>query len=115
MKNGASLHDVDEHLKTLRALGVPYTDELIENAESDARAQATTPGRVDVSGLEERYGESVNARDFDGQAYHITEMDALVAYLQVIGTMVDFDKARDVEAFGEKEESQNPEEVEEAH
>lgn len=115
MKNGASLHDVDEHLKTLRALGVPYTGEMIENAESDARAQATTPGRVDVSGLEERYGESVNARDFDGQAYHITEMDALVAYLQVIGTMVDFDKARDVEAFGEKEESQNPEEVEEAH
>jgi cytochrome c oxidase cbb3-type subunit 2 len=31
-------------------------------------------------------------RDFDGLPGQITEMEALVAYLQVLGTMVDFTK-----------------------
>ncbi|HOO82019.1 MAG TPA: cytochrome-c oxidase, cbb3-type subunit II [Alphaproteobacteria bacterium] len=97
LKKGAKLHSLDKHLKVLRITGVPYSDEMIENAEKDAAAQATGEDRADISGLQERYGEKVNARDFDGQENMISEMDALVAYLQVLGTMVDFEAAQQVE------------------
>ena len=110
LNNAANLQGLGDHLKTLRALGVTYKDEMIENAERDAQTQGTSVGRVDTTDLEERYGEDVNARDFDGQPAHLTEMDALVAYLQVLGTMVDFEKARDVENFGQLEEAQAEEE-----
>ncbi len=97
MKNGARLHDLDKHLKTLRLVGVPYTDEMIENAVQDAKAQAIGGDRADIDGLVSRYGENVNARDFDGQPNFISEMDALIAYLQVLGTFVDFKSVKNVE------------------
>ena len=75
------------HLVANSRVGVPYTQEMIANAEFDMRAQATPD--ADTAGLEERY---VNVRfgDFDGQPGALTEMDALVAYLQMLGTLVDF-------------------------
>ncbi len=94
---GAKLHDLGAHLKALRAVGVPYTDEMIAEAVNDANVQATGEDRVDISGLQDRYGENVNARDFDGQPDMVSEMDALVAYMQVLGTMIDFDAANEVE------------------
>lgn len=97
MYRGAKLHDIANHLKTLKALEVPYTDEMIESAIKDAVSQATGDIRTDISGLQSRYGEKVNARDFDGQPNMVSEMDALIAYLQVIGTMVDFEEAQKVE------------------
>lgn len=97
MHKGAKLHDLKKHLKALRVVGVPYTDEMIENAEMDALRQATGEARIDTSGLTERYGENVNLGDFDGQPQLISEMDALVAYLQVLGTMVDFEATRDID------------------
>lgn len=69
-------------------VGVPYTQEAIDKAAEDLVAQADP--NADSSGLQARYGGKVNARDFDGDATKVTEMDALVAYLQVLGTMVDF-------------------------
>jgi len=101
MNRGAELHDIKDHLKTLQAVGVPYTDEMVEWAKKDAMAQATGPARTSTDGLMERYGENVNARDFDGQPHMVSEMDALVAYLQVLGTMVDFEAASDVEGGSE--------------
>ncbi|MHA7850431.1 cytochrome-c oxidase, cbb3-type subunit II [Roseovarius sp.] len=74
-------------LKTHALVGVPYTDEMIENAAADFRAQIDPFG--DYDGLIERYGEKVNVRNFDGQA-GISEADALIAYLQMLGTLVDF-------------------------
>lgn len=97
-KNGADLADLPKHLKTLRALGVPYTDDMIEHATVDAEVQAIGGMRADISGLQERYGKNVNARDFDGNPAMISEMDALIAYLQVLGTMVDFNATKNVEA-----------------
>ena len=102
MERGASLHDLDKHLKTLRVMGVPYTDEMVEWAEKDAVIQATGAARTDTSGLENRYGENVISRDFDGQPHFISEMDALVAYLQVLGTMVDFESAKAIELSKER-------------
>jgi cytochrome c oxidase cbb3-type subunit 2 len=97
MREGADLDKMGKHLKTLAILGDPYTEEMIEMAAKDAKAQALGEMRADISGLQERYGEDVNARDFDGQPEFISEMDALVAYLQVLGTMVDFQATAELE------------------
>src|SRR5215831_17484539 len=79
---------ITAHLTASRAVGVPYTDEQIEHAAADLRAQANAddPG---VKDFLKRYPKA-NARDFDGNPTKITEMDALVAYLQMLGTLVDF-------------------------
>ena len=86
----AKLHDIGKHLEALRIVGVPYTDEMIENAYRDAVAQATGDDSDHIDGFYERYGEKTAARDFDGNDKLISEMDAMIAYLQVLGTMVDF-------------------------
>jgi cytochrome c oxidase cbb3-type subunit 2 len=84
----ADLSELPERLATLRAVGVPYTDEQIESAAFDARAQVDPFGDL-ADGLLERYGEATALRDFDGQPGLPTEMDAMVAYLQVLGRLVD--------------------------
>jgi cytochrome c oxidase cbb3-type subunit 2 len=80
---------IDEHLIALSRVGVPYSDADIEKAREDVIAQAGTAGAGDLA---ERY-PGAQVRDFDGDPAQITEMDALVAYLQVLGTMVDVDAA----------------------
>lgn len=85
--HGVSLRDIGKLMKSYRTSGVPYTDEMIENAYNDAKVQASAD--TDTSGLLKRYGTKVNARDFDGQPNMVSEMDALIAYLQVLGTLAD--------------------------
>ncbi|MCB9957888.1 MAG: cytochrome-c oxidase, cbb3-type subunit II [Rhodospirillaceae bacterium] len=80
--------DIADHLWANSAVGVPYTEEMIAAAYEDLLAQADA--EADWSGLEERYGDNVVTGDFDGDPERLTEMDALVAYLQVLGTMVNF-------------------------
>jgi len=79
--------DIDERLATMRAVGVPYTDAMIQNARADLEAQAKPD--ADGSGLQARYARARQGA-FDGDASRVTEMDALVAYLQMLGTLVDF-------------------------
>ncbi len=69
-------------------LGVPYTDEMIANAVDDVRTQATDDAQ-DADALAKRYPKA-QSRDFDGNPGRITEADALIAYLQMLGTLVDF-------------------------
>ena len=76
------------HLRTSRAVGVPYTDDQIANAVADLKAQAD-PDNAGVDAFTKRYPKAV-ARNFDGKPGAPTEMDALVAYLQMLGTLVDF-------------------------
>lgn len=97
LNRGAKLHDLKSHLRSLRTVGVPYSDDMVDNAVNDAVAQANGEARTDTSGLTERYGDNINARDFDGNPSLVSEMDALIAYLQVLGTMVDFKAAENVE------------------
>ena len=73
-------------MATHRMVGVPYDDAMLENAVADFTAQADPYS--DYAGLQERYAKA-NVSNFDGQP-QLTEMDALIAYLQVLGTMVDF-------------------------
>ncbi|HNS43714.1 MAG TPA: cbb3-type cytochrome c oxidase subunit II, partial [Alphaproteobacteria bacterium] len=94
MNNQAKLSEIGKHMEALRVVGVPYTDDQIASAYADGVAQAHTEDLDEnVAGLKERYGDKVVARVFDGNAEMVTEMDALVAYLQVLGTMVEFPAA----------------------
>ena len=81
--DGEHIADV---MRTHRFVGVPYTDEMIETAAEDFAAQADPDS--DYDGVLERYPGAV-VSNFDGQS-QLTEMDALVAYLQMLGTLVDF-------------------------
>jgi len=71
-----------------KMLGVPYTDEMIANAAADVRAQATADS-PDAAALTKRYPKA-QARNFGGDPGRITEADAMIAYLQMLGTLVDF-------------------------
>jgi len=77
---------IQAKLSTLAKLGVPYDAAMIENALADARAQSN-PDADGVEGVLERYGEDIAVRAFDGDASRLTEMDAMVAYLQSLGTL----------------------------
>lgn len=77
-----------EHVRVNRLLSVPYTDEQLANAGSDARAQAEPMGDAAYD-FQERYPTAA-VRDFDGNPQRVTEMDALIAYLQMLGSGVDF-------------------------
>ena len=81
--------DIQDKMRTMTAIGVPYTKQEIENAKADLEAQAGTSAS-DAAGLKARYGAKTVNRDFDGNPAQVTDMDALIAYLQVLGTMVDF-------------------------
>lgn len=75
-------------MRALRTIGVPYSDDQINNVAADLAAQATadSPG---IAALQQRYPKAV-ARAFDADPGTVTEMDALVAYMQMLGTLVDF-------------------------
>lgn len=77
-----------DHLWANQIVGVPYSDEMIENAVADLKAQADPD--ADTSGLESRY-EKISIRDFDANPQMLSEMDALIAYLQMLGTLVDLE------------------------
>jgi len=88
LRNELKIEKLGLHLAALRRIGVPYTDEMIESAARDAEAQAN-PDSYDVDGVVERYGEATNVSAFDGEPQRLTEMDALVAYLQILGKLTD--------------------------
>jgi cytochrome c oxidase cbb3-type subunit 2 len=77
---------IEDLMRTNAFVGVPYTDEMFDNAVADFRAQADPDS--DWDGVVARYPKAVVA-NFDGQP-GVTEMDALIAYMQMLGTLVDF-------------------------
>lgn len=80
--------DIAAHLKANKLVGVPYTDEQIENAKADLFAQAN-PDDDGADDVIKRYPKA-QVRAFDGDPQILTEMDAMIAYLQMLGTLVDF-------------------------
>jgi cytochrome c oxidase cbb3-type subunit 2 len=82
--------DIAANLTALRRVGVPYTDKDVQMAMADLKAQADP--EADAGDLEKRYPKA-QIRDFDGNPDRLTEMDALIAYLQMLGTLVDVDGA----------------------
>ncbi|MGX9181708.1 cytochrome-c oxidase, cbb3-type subunit II [Mesorhizobium sp. BHbdii] len=82
-----AVKDFSTHLVANARVGVPYTPDMIASANADLKAQADPA--ADTTALEKRYPKA-KVGDFDGNPAQVTEMDALVAYLQMLGTLVDF-------------------------
>ena len=80
---------IAEDLKTNRIVGVPYTDEMIKSAVADVETQVN-PDADGVDAFLARYPKA-QVRDFDGNPQMVSELDAVIAYLQMLGTLVDFD------------------------
>ena len=88
LKTRLRTDDLGAHLKAQRTVGVPYNEDMIANASKDAYGQAA-PDSPYTDGVTQRYGKATNVRAFDGKPGELTEMDALVAYLQVLGHLTD--------------------------
>jgi cytochrome c oxidase cbb3-type subunit 2 len=85
-KTELNYQDIAERLATLREVGVPYTDEMIADAKADLERQANAEAIQDFLA---RYPKA-QARQFDGDPSFVSELDAVIAYLQMLGTLVDF-------------------------
>ena len=79
---------IQDLMKTHRIVGVPYTDEMIDMAEEDFYAQSDPWSDYDTDAIVERYPGAV-VSNFDSKE-GVTEMDAIIAYMQMLGTLVDF-------------------------
>jgi cytochrome c oxidase cbb3-type subunit 2 len=96
-KKKLQFEGIEDDLKALRLAGVPYTDDMIANAKADLVAQASPNLDYDAEdalvaryeAIAERKG-TLKISDYDRNPAEITEMDALIAYLQMTGTLVDF-------------------------
>jgi cytochrome c oxidase cbb3-type subunit 2 len=99
-RNLLEIDDLGLHLEALRRVGVPYTDDMIANAAADAFGQAT-PDSGQAAGVAARYGEATQIRAFDGSSERVTEMDALVAYLQIIGRLTGAARTQEAAAVEE--------------
>jgi cytochrome c oxidase cbb3-type subunit II len=89
-ENDLRYADIEARLRALRRVGVPYSvtdEEYRANVERFGEEAARW---LDISRAEENLVAQAQAGNYDGNPSRITEMDALVAYLQVLGTMVDF-------------------------
>ena len=84
----ARIDDLTDHLKANRAVGVPYSEEMIAQARADALSQVD-PDSNELDAFLERY-PGAQVRDFDGNPERVSELDALIAYMQMLGTLVDF-------------------------
>jgi len=89
-KRELNFRRIEADLKANKKLGVPYTDEMIAKAVDDITTQLNEDSD-DYDGFMARYPKAV-VRDFDGNPDLVSEMDALIAYMQMLGTLVDFDE-----------------------
>jgi cytochrome c oxidase cbb3-type subunit 2 len=84
-ENDLQYDDIQDRMRALRITGVPYSDAQITAAPRDLEAQASAA--TDAAAFARKYPKAALA---SGDGKRVTEMDAVVAYLQVLGTMVNF-------------------------
>jgi len=90
MTSDLDYSDVQDRMRALKKTGVPYSEMQQEYDRNVARFGSDMADKLDILHAEENLMKQALNNDYDGQRSRITEMDALVAYLQVLGTMVDF-------------------------
>lgn len=81
-------HNITRKLTALKTIGVPYDEAMVTNAAADLAAQVQ-PDSKEAAELLKRYPKAKVA-DFDGNPGKVSELDAVIAYLQMLGTLVDF-------------------------
>ncbi len=87
-----SYKDIADRMRTLKVVGVPYSESTEEYEANVKRFGEDIAKNLDILHAEENLLAQAASENYDGNADDITEMDALVAYLQLLGTMVDFSK-----------------------
>ena len=92
MKNELDYSDLADRMRALKAVGVPYSDNEMEYQANVKQFGQEMADQYNIHKAEENLLAQAQAQDYDGDRTRVTEMDALVAYLQVLGTMVDFSK-----------------------
>jgi len=92
LKNDLDYSDIDARMRTLRTVGVPYSTNDEEYAANVEKFGAEVAEMLDINKAEKNLLAQAQAQNWDGDNTKLSEMDALVAYLQVLGTMVDFSK-----------------------
>jgi len=95
IKTNLKYNDIDEHMRALRDTGVPYSITEKEYEANVKRFGKDVAKELDINKAEQNLLKEAEDNDYDGIPGRVTEMDALVAYLQVLGTMVDFSKFED--------------------
>ena len=90
LENDLDFSDVQNRMRALKMTGVPYSESQEEYDSNVAEFGADVADQLDILQAEENLMEQALANDYDGQRDRITEMDAMIAYLQMLGTMVDF-------------------------
>ena len=92
LKNDLDYSDIDARMRTLRTVGVPYSINDEEYAANVEKFGAEVAEMLDINKAEKNLLAQAQSQNWDGDNTKLSEMDALVAYLQVLGTMVDFSK-----------------------
>lgn len=94
-KNELNISDISERMEALRKVGVPYSLTKSEYQANVKQFGAETAEMLSIPDARKNLIAQADSDNYDGDRSKITEMDALVAYLQVLGTMVDFSKYDD--------------------
>ena len=92
LKNDLDYSDIDARMRALRTVGVPYSTNDEEYAANVEKFGAEVAEMLDINKAEKNLLAQAQSQNWDGDNTRLTEMDAMVAYLQVLGTMVDFSK-----------------------
>jgi cytochrome c oxidase cbb3-type subunit II len=95
LKDNLRYNDIAEHMRSLREAGVPYSLTETEYQANLKRFGKKVADMLDINRAEENLLKEEEDNNYDGVPGRVTEMDAMVAYLQVLGTMVDFSKFED--------------------
>ena len=90
LTNKLSYKDIEDRMHALKVVGVPYSDTEAEYKVNVERFGKQVADMLDINEAESNLIKQAKQGKYDGNAEDITEMDALVAYLQMLGTLVDF-------------------------
>lgn len=82
--------DLVGRLRAQRAVGVPYSLTELEYQKNVKRFGEAVAQQLHIPNAQQNLLKQAQEGNFDGDRSSISEMDALIAYLQVLGTMVDF-------------------------
>jgi len=89
-ENELDYSDIEAKMATLKKVGVPYSLTDIEYKANVEKFGETVAKKLDISKAEKNLMAQAKLGNYDGNPDKLSEMDALVAFLQVLGTMVDF-------------------------
>ncbi len=90
MSNDLKYGDIENRMKALKLTGVPYSlteEEYQANVATYGKAMAD---KLHIPNAKATLEQEASQRNWDGDKARITEMDAMIAYLQMLGTLVDF-------------------------